>query len=274
MFALTPPSKAVDITWAVNPAPPFHILQQPLQQQGICDVLIERVRHYLPELTHHIQLMPQKRVDVSFNAGTNLCFPCMIHKPDEPRSLYSLPTHIYRPHGIIASKRVAKAIVSRYQTPVSFAYLLQDNSLLFAYPNGRKMGILQSVIEAYMGEENGLVDPGVEGAVKLLHLIEAGRLDYSVDFDIVLRYYNLISGKELDFIPVKENQQQLVFGAVGCTNNAWGKTVIEEINRIMPQLLQDKVYIDNLLFWFDPDNKQDYRLLLQQMQQDLLADNQ
>ena len=273
LFAIPLHTKAVEITWAVNPAPPFHILEQPLRGQGICDVLIERVRHYLPEIKHHVQVMPQKRVGLSFAAGTNICFPCMISKPDEPRIHFSLPTHIYRPHGVIASKPVAQAILARYQAPISLAALLQDNSLVFGYPTGRKMGKLQSVIEPYRGAEEGLIDPGLEGPVKLLHLVAAGRLDYSIDYDIVIRYYNLLKDKELVFIPVAENHQQVVYGAVGCTNNAWGQSVIAQVNLILPDLLQDPRYIDNLLYWFDPDEQLQYRQSLQQLQQSLMPEH-
>lgn len=86
LLVALPRAGAMEITWAVNPAPPFHILESPMQGQGICDVLIERISHYLPDVEHAVELMPQKRVGLSFEADKNLCFPCMIHKPNEPKA--------------------------------------------------------------------------------------------------------------------------------------------------------------------------------------------
>lgn len=267
LLALPPQVKALEITWAVNPAPPFHILKPPLKGLGICDVLIERIGLYLPDVSYSIDVMPQKRVGLSFQSDKNLCFPCMIHKPDEEKARYSHPTHIYRSHGVIADAQTASHIFSRYKPPVSLAELLTDEDFLFAYPTGRKMGELQPLIEHALGVEGGVIETGVEGPNKLLQLISVGRLDYSVDYDIVIRYYNLHSGQDLVFIPLRENHSKQVYGAIGCTNNAWGKNIINKINRILPQLLNDPVYIDNLLFWFAPNEPAEYLSLLQQMQQ-------
>lgn len=169
---------------------------------------------------------------------------------------------------MIASLNTASRIRSKYSLPLSLEALLKDKDFLFAYPTGRKMGALQPMIERVMGAEGGVMETGVQGPNKLLHLISIGRLDYSVDYDIVIRYYNLgSSGEDLLFMPLKENHEQFVFGAVGCTNNAWGKSVIDKINGVLPQLLNDQVYLDNLLFWFAPDKPEEYHSVLQQVRQ-------
>ena len=240
------------INWAVNTAPPFHIINGDYKQQGLCDALIDTVHRYLPEFKMQRQVLPQPRISRALERSDNLCFACMIHKPQgEQGAYYSMPTHIYLPHHIIANSQAAQRIMEKYPLPVPLADLLADEGFHFGYPAGRRYGVLQPLIEGQDSRPgNRLVRSGDDGPLAILQMIDAQRLDYTIDYSIIRRYHELNTGRLLQLLPIAENHQQLVHGAIGCSNNAWGRNVIDKINSIMPQIRTDADFNQSLDFWF------------------------
>ena len=256
LLALSPicaQEQITQINWAVNTAPPFHIVAGNYKQQGLCDVLLDTVHRYLPELKKHRQILPQPRIGRALERSENLCFPCMIKKPQgEQGAYYSKSTHIYLPHHIITSEATAARIRQHYPVPVPLAELLADERFQFGYPAGRRYGVLQPLIEGQDSRPgNRLVRSGDNGPGAILQMIDSERLDYTIDYSIVRRYYELTSGRVLSQLPIKENHNQLVPGAIGCSNNAWGRSVIEQINQIMPQVQSDAEFNQSLALWFE-----------------------
>lgn len=248
------------INWAVNTAPPFHIVDGDYKQQGLCDVLIDTVHRYLPELKKIREILPQPRIGRALERSENLCFACMIAKPQgEQGAYYSLPTHVYTPHQIITNDKTANLIKQRYPQPVPLADLLADEQLQFGYPAGRRYGVLQPLIEGQDNRPgNRLVRSGDNGPLAILQMIASERLDYTVDYSMISRYYQLTNGASLTLLPIAENHQQAVVGAIGCSNSAWGKSVIEQINAVMPQIHADAEFAQSLQLWFETDDNRSY----------------
>lgn len=244
---------ARQINWAINTAPPFHIVSGEYRQQGICDVLIDTVHRYLPELKLLSHVMPQPRIGRALERAENLCFPCMIHKTQGKQgAYYSEPTHVYPPHQIISSKHTAALIKSKYPLPVPLAHLLANDALNFGYPAGRRYGVLQPLIEGQDNRPgNRLVRSGDNGPIAILQMISSERIDYTIDYSITKRYYELTSGNYLELLPIAENNQQPVLGAIGCSNNAWGQSVIRQIDAVMPEIRNDIEFQQSLKFWFE-----------------------
>lgn len=242
-----------DIRWAVNTAPPFHIVSGDYKQQGLCDVLIDTVHRYLPELKKQREILPQPRIGRALERSENLCFACMIAKAQgEQGANYSQPTHVYLPHSIIANAKAAAQIKAKYSVPVPLADLLADEDFHFGYPAGRRYGVLQPLIEGHDNRPgNRLVRSGENGPVAILQMISSERLDYTVDYSIIRRYHELSTGQLLELLPIAENHNQPVQGAIGCSNNAWGKSIIEQINGVMPQIRRDAEFQQSLKFWFE-----------------------
>ncbi|MEO3879769.1 hypothetical protein [Rheinheimera fenheensis] len=248
------------INWGINTAPPFHIVDGPYKQQGLCDVLIDSVHRYLPALKKRRDVLPQPRIGRALERSENLCFACMIAKPQgEQGAYYSRPTHVYTPHHIITNDKTASLIKQRYPMPVPLADLLADEQLQFGYPAGRRYGVLQPLIEGQDNRPgNRLVRSGDNGPLAILQMIASERLDYTVDYSMISRYYQLTNGSSLTLLPIAENHQQAVVGAIGCSNSAWGRSVIEQINAVMPQIHADAEFIQSLQFWLDDTGKGQY----------------
>ncbi|KKO46736.1 hypothetical protein WG68_04720 [Arsukibacterium ikkense] len=239
------------INWAINDAPPFHVLHGEYQRQGVCDVLIKVVHRYLPELRPRYLEMPQTRISQAMDNKEPVCFPCMIYQPEAAkRAIYSQPTHLYYPHQIITNNTTAKTLRALYGEPISLDKLLDDPRFRLGYPAGRRYGVLQPLLNEH---DPYLARSGPDGAVAILNMISSGRLDYTIDYPMVANYFQQLYNRNMETLIIAENQQP-VAGAIGCANNAWGKQQIAAINQVMPDIRRDPEFLEVLKLWHSSNN--------------------
>jgi len=271
------PLESLSIQWAVTDSPPFYVLHGEYQRRGICDVLTRVVHRYLPQQKASYLQMPQPRIAQALDNKESVCFPCMIHKPaGDDRALYSLPTHLYHPHHIITNETTARTLQALYGHPVSLEKLLGDTRFRLGYPVGRRYGLLQPLLNEH---DPYLARAGSGGEVAILHMISSGRLDYTIDYPIVANYFERLYNRSMVTLEIAENKQQSVEGAIGCANNAWGKSKVSEINRVITKIRQDPELLEVLQLWHSGDDNKhnDYDFINKQWQQKLnnnTADNQ
>ncbi|WP_404402763.1 hypothetical protein LG288_05315 [Idiomarina seosinensis] len=246
---------AADITWGVNPSPPFHINTGSYQNQGFCDVLVSRLRDKLPNIKQNIRYLPAKRITYLMKKKDNLCFPCMIKKSAyNPGFLFTDTTHLYPAHGILTHREAAERIVRRYGNPVTFAKLAQDPEFRFAQSIDRRYGKLQALINRHLVDQNHYITVAGENAhVNLMNLLLKNRVDYTIDYEAIKRFYEkthpLANNEQLVFLPIQERVGDSVEGAVGCTSNAWGQQATAQINKVISELTTDDSFQAALDFW-------------------------
>lgn len=240
------------LNWATNTAPPFHIVGGAFDQQGICDALLHSIQKHLPQVRHQVLLMPQTRIHQALNNKEALCFPCMIHRnTPTDTAVFSQPTHWYRPQGVITRKALANHFSEQFGSPLVLASLLENETFKLGLAAGRRYGELESILEPY--RNNGLVRSGDDGPVALLKMIQSGRIDFTLDYDIILTYLKKTApeqAKGLVHVPLAELTQP-VAGAVGCSNSRWGQQQVELINTILPKVKADPEFRKSLELWFD-----------------------
>lgn len=242
------------IYWSLNTAPPFHITNEPYRNQGICDSLMQAVENALPDYTTERQLMPQTRIGVRFRRNENQCFPCMIHQPnnDNAAAWFSNPTHTYTPHGIITRPETAARLREEFGNPVSLSKLLQSNEFRFGQPASRRYGELQTVLDSYENDDSyRVIRTGEHATTAILEMILADRIQYTIDYEALLNYHQRTASGQLEFVNIKENMGQQVVGAIGCTNNPWGRHLIEQINQNMSIIQQDANFQQSLNLWLN-----------------------
>ena len=253
-----PAKPQVDIRWIKNPSPPFHILDGHHAGYGICDVLVDKINARLSPLDTTIDVYPQSRINRLIEGTENLCFPCMIKRQDTDRFVYSKKTTVYPPLGIILRKEL---LTELYPTPpeaLSLAELLNNDSLIFGFAGARRFpDELQSAIDAHKDDDNVLALPGVLGPLRLLKQIDFERIHYTLDYPGVLRYFAIKENNQsLTYMLTKEYGEQPVYGAIGCTNNAWGKRAVKAIDSVLDEVIADPEYRENQTFWLNtlPEN--------------------
>lgn len=247
-------SSVPTITWAINPGPPFHIVAGPLQGEGFCDALVDTLQGLLPQYQHKKVLVPQGRVLEFLSApNSQMCFPCMIKRTVPPKGVtYTASTHQFPRHVLIT-----RASLMHSTTPIELKSVLSSNKYRYGYPQGRRYGVLDPLLEAYKTDypELVLARAGPGEADSVLSLIEIGRIDFTIDYPMVLKYHRLVSAKEplvaLKMLPITENQQEPPQNAVGCANNAWGLDVVDNINGVIPQLKNSAKFQQAKTFWLE-----------------------
>lgn len=240
------------LNWAVNTAPPFHIAGGPFAQQGLCDQLLLSIQTQLADLSHQKLLMPQTRIHQALNNKEALCFPCMIHRAKPTKTaVFSQPTHWYRPQGVITRQALATHLTEQFGSPIRLAQLLASKTFKLGLAAGRRYGDIEPLLEPYRKSE--WIRSGDDGSVALLKMIQSGRLDFTLDYDIVLTYFSKTEqeqAKGLVYVPVMELSRPIA-GAVGCSNSDWGKQQIERINSVLPEVQRDPAFRRSLELWFD-----------------------
>ncbi|OFI36004.1 hypothetical protein [Alteromonas lipolytica] len=242
-----------DIRWVKNPSPPFHILDGQHKGYGICDVLVDKLNQRLGALTIDVEVYPQSRIGKLVEGTENLCFPCMIKRADTDRFTYSNSTTVYPPLGIIMEQQQFNLLYPEQPDALSLRQLLNNQSVLFGYAAARRFpDVLQSAIESHGDNSNVLALPGVLGPLRVLQQIKYNRIQYTLDYPGVLRYFALIEETEsLIYRPTTEYGTAPVYGAIGCTNNAWGQKAVKAINSVLDDVLSDPEYVENQKFWLN-----------------------
>ncbi|MGX5914715.1 ABC transporter substrate-binding protein [Aliidiomarina sp. Khilg15.8] len=258
---------AEHITWVLNTAPPFHIVGGNYQGEGFCDALMDAVDEAMPQYNSSQLVMPQTRIGLQFERNQNQCFPCMIHRTnsDGATHVFTEPTHLYRPHGIITTAQNATRMKILFGDPVRLSSLLQRNDFTLGHPAGRAFGALQPILDAHEGDDSyRLLRTGEYATTAILQMIKSGRIDYTIDYASLHEYNNRTSNGDLVFVEIAETQNQYVYGAIGCTNNSWGQQVVRDINAAMADIHQNASFIQSLRLWFPNYNDDDYLKLLEE----------
>lgn len=253
LFSSSSLAEHEDIIWGVNSSPPFHIFDGKYEEQGFCDALVSSFQRQLPELSHKVRKLPSRRITMLMKKNKNLCFPCLIKGASYNSEFnYTDITHRYQPHGIITRADTAARIIGKYGQPVNFSNLVQDSNLRFAQPAERRYGRLQPLLEEHLiDSDNFSFISGDNAHINLLTMIVNERIDYTIDYEMIMTYYNETEFKNsgLVFLPIKEYEGVVIEGAVGCSNNEWGRKAVRHLNEVINELNADPDFQQSLDQW-------------------------
>lgn len=248
-------ASAHEIIWAANISPPFHIADGPYAQQGVCDALVEVLIDAMPESQHKIEYLPHRRIGMLLEQEKNICYPCMIHRQDERRLIkYSDPTHAYPSHGIITRPELVTELISNYGNPIDLEAMLSTRRYRFGQPVGRLYGKLQPILDEHLiGTSKHTALSGEIANTSMMSMILGNRLDFTIDYPMLKRYYEETEGRALAFLPIAQLAGQEIFGAVACTRNSWGADTIERINQVIPTVHKAPKFQQAQEIWLQPE---------------------
>lgn len=238
------------MTWAINDAPPFHVVDGEYKNSGICDVLIDTLKDTMTQTSHETILMPQNRIQMLSQQKQNLCFPCLIKREDSDVWVYSDETVIHAPLGIIGRPEVLDPFLNQ-DDRVSLEELVNSAPLRMGKPLARRYpDVLQPFVDKVSQTSHFAQVTGQNATVRVLEQIDMGRLDYTLEYPSILQYYNMTQGAStLVYYQTAEWSNTGVAGAIGCTSNAWGLRAVERINQALPKVLSNPIYKKQQTFW-------------------------
>lgn len=239
------------LLWAKNHAPPFYVNEGGSQGEGFADGVQALLEQALPQYQHRSVDMPLPRLNDFWHKGDNFCFASMIHKPlpHESRYVLSNPNVFYLPHGVI-TRRNFSLIEGNNQIPLQS--LLTRPDLVLGTVGSRSFGItIDNLMLQHEDSTRRFVRRDHDGLQSLLNMLLLGRVDYIIDYAFVFHHYQPQPQfrQKLAFTPLTETRGEGILGAIGCTNNEWGRAVIADINVALAQLMQHPRYRTFVARW-------------------------
>lgn len=256
-----------ELIWAQNNAPPFFITEGPNRGQGFGDPMQRMLEEELPGFQHITRQMPLRRLNQFWKQGANYCFATMIHQPLKPDAHYilSIPNVFYRPHGIIATRNNSRVqgIKTRHTEhfpAYSLSYFFQEPEIRFGLMSNRTFGPkIDPLLNAHKDKLEIYDRSDADGLEGLFDMLKVGRVDYLIDYPFVFRYYDHQEPyrDHFQFIPLHENRDEGVWGAVGCSKNDWGEERIAAINTAITRLIDRQDYRELMIKWHAAEGEED-----------------
>lgn len=239
-------AEKLKIDWLLPNSPPFY-LSDNSDELGLCEALVKKLRSALPQVEHNLLIMPQTRINKMMSSGEKVCFPCMIYrKQNNALAKFSQPTIIYPPFVIVANTKTANKIRERYGSPLDIKLLLNDANLLLGREGARRYGaVLQPILEesrAY--QKSVLTFTSIESTTVLIKMLQKDRVDYIIEYPVNINYQKSVGYKDLDMIEIKQIENKLIYGAVGCSASAKDNFAVNAISAIN-KALNDSILLDD-----------------------------
>lgn len=257
-------AERVPLVWVYTSAPPFYITDGPLKGHGFADQALRMLQQELPDFDHVLRMMPIRRLFQFWKEDANFCLMTMVQHP-WPRDgdfILSVPYALYRPHGVIIkadNPRVSEIMPRATDAPVSVERFFAARNLLFGTMSDRPLGRDLDPLFEYHRNHMQIVDRGdTHNLDGLFNMLKRGRIDYLIDYPFVFHFYDEQPDYKglFELIPLTENRDALIWASVGCTNNAWGKQVVADLNRAIPRLAQRDEYRQLVVKWHAEKGKE------------------
>lgn len=254
------------INWATIESSPLFISSGKFAHQGICDSLVNELIKAMPGTKHTLTPLPNLRLKKKMDDNEKLCYPCFIHRTIPLRNvLLSSPTTVYLPHVLIMLEKNRDSFIQDFGNLVSLETLIQSRKYMMGHQSGRKFSpSLQNILDSHIGRDMEIPSE-VGSTTSLMKQVDLERVDFIIDYPIMLSFYNKTSQRPFSWLPIQENSGQVVLGAVGCSgpkDDNFKYDAIRKINAILPKILASQSYQNAINKWFvkfDPDYLNKYR---------------
>jgi uncharacterized protein (TIGR02285 family) len=263
-LALPAPAVPRDtIQWSGDDDPPFHIGPESgapasLIGKGVADLQMQAFAQALPEYDHKIISVNAPRLFHLLDQGAHVC-SSVLPTPERLQRYYFTYSEFAVPFVIVTqSKTLARLPMKDGQT--SLAELANDSRLKGVVVDGRSYGpALDAIIHSAPGQ-------GIHAVVlsanqsNLMSMLSSGRMDYTIEYPVLFKYYKQVDPHLADLVeaPFAESHGLIKAGVV-CPRTPWGRTVIERLDRRIPQLLTKADYRAQLEFWLTDEERVRYQ---------------
>lgn len=232
--------EARTITWNLVDWPPFYVLkngQAPASAEelgeGAIDEFLRLLLPHLPQYRHRFVTLNGPRAEVERRAGRGLCSPSSMRTPARLRERYftpALPTVQLQ----LVLRRERLALLAQGRGTVSLRQLTQRTELSGLVMRARHYGadLAPWLAEAPDRNIKAMVAPR---AGNLLTMLAAGRMDYTLEYPMVVAYHQQGRAAELVSLPIEEAGEPPL-GYISCNRNPWGLAVLRDIDRALREL--------------------------------------
>jgi len=264
LFAVPQRVSAKDnLIWMEAVLPPFFIHSGPNRDQGYGDVITEILQAHMPDYNHEEINTNITRHFYMFKQGEPVCSVGMYKTPERERFMYfSVPSFITLPPVII----IKKENISKFnnKSTVSLDAVLTDRSLMIGLAKDRSYGnTLDEVFDRHKGQANLVEFTGQELSLNLFKMLMLGRLDGLIGLPEEALYQAEQMGIRDQFITLTLSENLHNYdgwmSSVACSKIPWGKSVIENVNKVLLAQRPSEQYRAAYERWLDPNSIAEYR---------------
>lgn len=266
LFLLSMPSMSPakdSVTWMEASMPPFFIKEGANLNKGYGDEITRILQERLPDYTHEQVSTNITRHFYKFKQGEKVCSVGLYRTPEREEFMhFSMPSFLTLPAVIIIKKEKSSSFGNR--TSVQLGDILSNQQLMIGLSKDRSFGtVLDAILNQYKGQKNIVATSGPELSHNLFKMLMIDRLDGVIGLPEEELYLAEQMGirDQLMTVTIEENQQGYEgwFSSVGCTKNAWGKKIIDDINKVLLTQRPTERYRAAYERWLDPNSIANYR---------------
>ncbi|MDN3546175.1 TIGR02285 family protein [Kinneretia asaccharophila] len=231
------------ITWNLVDWPPFYLLsdgQPPASMEalgeGVIDGFLRRVLQRLPQYEHRFVMLTGARAELERKAGLGLCSASSMRTPERLQDRYFTPAMpTVQQHLVMQRSRVAALDLPT--AGVSLRTLFrQAPELQGLILSKRHYG---PELEPLLRQAPNVRAIAAPKAGNLLNMLEAGRMDFSLEYPMVLAHHlaQQRPGREAPLVslPIVEAGEPPV-GYFSCNRNAWGRAVMADLDKALREV--------------------------------------
>lgn len=240
------------VIWLQTDWAPHQIVEGPFQGQGTFDVLQQRLTALLPQYQHQLRLTSLGRIESYFlNTDETVCATGALYTEERTKTrFYSLPLAVGPGFAInyVAGSFVESLLDEQWQ--LDLRKLVQHPELLGAYQPNRYYPDV--VLQAIQHPSATLLASAFTSELNAAALLLSKRVDYVIEYPERLQFYQrtlktqqvIESAAMLDALPHSVSY-------ITCNKTALAETLINDINKVIPDLWLAEDYADVLFFWLD-----------------------
>jgi len=244
--------KAATVVWLQTDWAPHQIVEGPFQGQGTFDVLQQRLTALLPQYQHQLRLTSLGRIEPYFlNTTETVCATGALYTEERTKTrYYSLPLAIGPGFSInyVAGSFVESLLDQHWQLDVR--KLVQHPELLGAYQPNRYYP--EVVLQAITQSGSTLLASAFTSELNAAALLLSKRVDYVIEYPERIQFYQrtlqaqqvIESAALLDALPHSVTY-------ITCNKTALAEDVINDINKVIPDLWLAEDYAEVLFYWLD-----------------------
>ncbi len=260
-------SKKPELTWLNIDWQPAWINNGPLKGLGYAQTVERMLREGMAGYDHIDR--PVASVTIySTLQNRDACFAASPYQGKDLQEekkhgvIWSAPAYLYFYHGIIAKPDAVPAI-QKHATDgyVNFRSLIQDDTIKGAFQDGRSYSRWLNPIFADPTRRKNLFKSTDDAGrtQNMYKLIDAGRVDYFVDYVTMLKYQRAATGVPSDYVylPIEEHKDLLSMGSIVCSDTPLGRAAIRDINEVLGTIRLSPEFRDANRRWLMPEGQEE-----------------
>jgi len=249
------------IEWGSTELPPIHnIPNGEFKNLGCSDILIKLFNKEF-RVTKSPKLFPSKRLFFHLEKSEALANPFLKKTKIRSNFLYysDLPTAFVPTLVLIVTADIYNSLENKV---MSLENILANKNNKIGLQVIRSYGnILDPIIDKHKNSTNIYYEFTENPYKKLLNKLKHGKLDFLIGFPMEIEFLKQdLNLTEFRYIKIEElKEQTYTVSYFGISKTELGKKIIDEVNKILPELRKQKNYRQNFERWIGKDQLKQYR---------------